>query len=170
MRDYLKRGYGVDVLAVRSYIEQKPITRITRDGRNLGAWRRPKSEKRMTVELKEAFIWPAEPKDLSPYVSLNISYSGPAPTSARTRGSFWTNTRKMTLEAEPVLIVSFSIGGRSNPGTLLPSTKKKHRSKPARKETHRRSPITTCERHTRSRLRRSRRSRLNGDLHGRLWA
>ncbi|KAJ5246240.1 54S ribosomal protein [Penicillium chermesinum] len=67
LRDYLKRGYGVDVLGIRSYIEQKPITRITRDGRNLGQWRRPKSQKRMTVELVEPFVYPEEPKDMSPW-------------------------------------------------------------------------------------------------------
>ncbi|OQD76448.1 hypothetical protein PENDEC_c004G03575 [Penicillium decumbens] len=65
MRDYLERVYGVGVLSVRSYVQLQPITRITRDGRNMGAWRRPKSEKRMTVELREPFVWPEEPTDLS---------------------------------------------------------------------------------------------------------
>lgn len=69
MRDYLERVYGVGVVSVRSYVQLQPITRITRDGRNFGAWRRPKSEKRMTVELREPFVWPEEPKDLSKYVS-----------------------------------------------------------------------------------------------------
>lgn len=70
MRDYLKRAYGVRVVSVRSYVQQQPITRISRDGRSFGAWRRPKSEKRMTVELKEPFVWPKEPKDLTKYVFL----------------------------------------------------------------------------------------------------
>ncbi|KAJ5713335.1 54S ribosomal protein [Penicillium malachiteum] len=65
MRDYLKNLYNVNVIKIRSYIEQQPITRVTRDGRTLGKWRRPKSEKRMTVELREPFIWPEEPEDLT---------------------------------------------------------------------------------------------------------
>ncbi|KAJ5098432.1 54S ribosomal protein [Penicillium argentinense] len=65
LRDYLERVYGVGVVSIRSYIEQQPITRITRDNRNYGAWRRPQSIKRMTVELQEPFVWPEEPKDFS---------------------------------------------------------------------------------------------------------
>ncbi|KAJ5127826.1 54S ribosomal protein [Penicillium atrosanguineum] len=65
MRDYLERAYGVGVVSVRSYVQLQPITRITKDGRQLGAWRRPKSEKRMTVELRDPFVWPEEPTDLS---------------------------------------------------------------------------------------------------------
>ncbi|KAJ5226989.1 54S ribosomal protein [Penicillium citrinum] len=65
LRDYLERVYGVGVVSIRSYIEQQPITRITRDNRNFGAWRRPQSIKRMTVELREPFVWPEEPTDFS---------------------------------------------------------------------------------------------------------
>ncbi|KAJ5152379.1 54S ribosomal protein [Penicillium capsulatum] len=65
LRDYLQNVYGVGVVSVRSYIEQQPITRITRDGRNFAAWRRPQSLKRMTVELREPFVWPESPTDLS---------------------------------------------------------------------------------------------------------
>lgn len=68
LRDYLQNLYGVGVVSVRSYIEQQPITRITRDGRNIGQWRRPLAQKRMTVELREPFAYPEQPKDLSPYV------------------------------------------------------------------------------------------------------
>jgi large subunit ribosomal protein L23 len=69
MRDYLERAYGVGVVSIRSYVQAQPITRITRDGRNFGSWRRPKSEKRMTVELREPFVWPEAPTDLTRYVS-----------------------------------------------------------------------------------------------------
>ncbi|KAJ5654052.1 54S ribosomal protein [Penicillium lividum] len=65
MRDYLQRLYGVAAVRIRSYIEQQPVTRLTREGRSLGQWRRPKSEKRMTVELRDEFVWPEEPKDLA---------------------------------------------------------------------------------------------------------
>ncbi|KAJ5697674.1 54S ribosomal protein [Penicillium malachiteum] len=64
MRDYLKNLYNVNVIKIRSYVEQQPITRITRDGRSLGKWRRPKSTKRMTVELREPFVWPEAPASL----------------------------------------------------------------------------------------------------------
>ena len=67
LRSYLWNLYGVGVLGIRSYVQAQGITRITRDGKGYGPWRRPKSQKRMTVELKEPFAWPAEPKDLTPY-------------------------------------------------------------------------------------------------------
>ncbi|KAJ5312455.1 hypothetical protein PENANT_c027G03848 [Penicillium antarcticum] len=65
LRDYLQNLYGVGVHGIRSYVQQQPITRITRDGKGYGPWRRPKSQKRMTVELREPFVWPEEPKDLT---------------------------------------------------------------------------------------------------------
>jgi len=74
MRDYLQRLYNVGVVRIRSYIEQQPITRVTRDGRTLGQWRRPKSEKRMTVELRDEFVWPQEPEDLKKYVVLLYNF------------------------------------------------------------------------------------------------
>lgn len=76
MRDYLQRVYGVGVIGVRSYIEQQKVTRM----RPLGRWgygkvRRPESKKRMTVEMKEPFVWPEAPKDMAPYVVLSLSLS-----------------------------------------------------------------------------------------------
>lgn len=70
MRDYLQRVYGVDVIGVRSYVEQQKITRE----RPMGKWgygrvRRPESKKRMTVEMTQPFVWPDAPKDTAPYVS-----------------------------------------------------------------------------------------------------
>ncbi|KAJ5620415.1 hypothetical protein N7510_004399, partial [Penicillium lagena] len=67
LRDYLKNVYGVGVRSIRSYVEMQPVTRVTRDGKGRGPIRRPKSEKRMTVELVEPFVWPEEPKDLTPW-------------------------------------------------------------------------------------------------------
>lgn len=69
MKDYLKRVYNVDVLKVRSYIEQQKITREKPRGRDgFGPWRRPMSRKKMTVEMTEPFVWPEEPTDTKPYV------------------------------------------------------------------------------------------------------
>ncbi|CAG7946199.1 unnamed protein product [Penicillium nalgiovense] len=69
LRSYLWHLYGVGTLSIRSYVQAQPITRISRDGKGFGPWRRPKSQKRMTVELKEPFVYPEEPKDLTPYVT-----------------------------------------------------------------------------------------------------
>ncbi|KAJ5456653.1 hypothetical protein N7530_011927 [Penicillium desertorum] len=67
LRSYLWHLYGVGTLSIRSYVQAQPITRISRDGKGFGPWRRPKSQKRMTVELKEPFVYPEEPKDLTPW-------------------------------------------------------------------------------------------------------
>ncbi|CAG8920899.1 unnamed protein product [Penicillium salamii] len=67
LRSYLWNLYGVGVLGIRSYVQAQGITRITRDGKGYGPWRRPKSQKRMTVELKEPFAWPEAPKDMAPF-------------------------------------------------------------------------------------------------------
>ncbi|RAH44432.1 mitochondrial 54S ribosomal protein uL23m [Aspergillus aculeatinus CBS 121060] len=65
MRDYLQRAYGVGVLAVRSFVEQQKVTRMKSRGRfGYGPLRRPQSKKRMTVEMKEPFVWPEAPKEM----------------------------------------------------------------------------------------------------------
>lgn len=158
MRDYLKRGYGVNTLAIRSYIEQKPITRITRDGRNLGQWRRPKSEKRMTVELMEPFVWPEEPKDLSPYVHLGNSFHITFYVLGIHFGRLANNC------------ISFETDGRKNLGTRRPNTKRRRRRRIAKRETLPRSRIMNCARHTRSKPKNLRKINPNGAQHGRLWA
>ena len=69
MRDYLKRLYGVDVLSVRSYVEQQKVTRLRPLGKfGYGKLRRPMSKKKMTVEMKTPFVWPEAPADMTPYV------------------------------------------------------------------------------------------------------
>ncbi|KAJ6139593.1 hypothetical protein N7471_006079 [Penicillium samsonianum] len=67
LRSYLWHLYGVGTLSIRSYVQAQPITRISRDNKGFGPWRRPKSQKRMTVELKEPFVYPKEPEDLTPW-------------------------------------------------------------------------------------------------------
>lgn len=76
MRDYLNRLYGVKVLAVRSFVEQQKVTRLRRDGKGYGGWRRPQSKKKMTVEMKDPFVWPEPPEDMSSYVLFRISLEG----------------------------------------------------------------------------------------------
>ena len=71
MRDYLQRLYGVDVLAVRSYVEQQKVTRLKPMGKwGYGKLRRPMSKKKMTVEMTQPFVWPETPKELDAYVTL----------------------------------------------------------------------------------------------------
>jgi large subunit ribosomal protein L23 len=76
MRDYLQRLYGVGVLSVRSYVEQQKVTRLRTNGRyGYGKLRRPKSRKRMTVEMKEAFVWPEVPAEMDAYVDFFLPFS-----------------------------------------------------------------------------------------------
>lgn len=71
LRDYLQRVYGVGVLSVRSTVEQQKVTRELPNGRyGYGKWRRPRSKKRMTVELKEPFVWPEVPENMEAYVTF----------------------------------------------------------------------------------------------------
>lgn len=75
MKDYLKRVYNVDVLKVRSYVEQQKVTREMPRGRQgYGPLRRPMAKKRMTVEMTEPFVWPEPPTDHEPYVYAYFSY------------------------------------------------------------------------------------------------
>ncbi|KMU87914.1 mitochondrial ribosomal protein subunit L23 [Coccidioides immitis H538.4] len=68
MKDYLKRVYDVDVIKVRSYVEQQKVTRERPMGKEgYGPLRRPMARKKMTVEMTEPFVWPEEPKDFSPW-------------------------------------------------------------------------------------------------------
>ncbi|QSS55359.1 mitochondrial 54S ribosomal protein YmL41 [Histoplasma capsulatum var. duboisii H88] len=68
IKDYLKQAYGVDVLKVRSYVEQQRITREKPCGKEgYGKWRRPMARKKMTVEMTEPFVWPEEPEDYKPW-------------------------------------------------------------------------------------------------------
>jgi len=66
MREYMKQVYNVDIISVRSYVEQQKVTRERRDGRaGYGPWRRPRSKKKMTIEMTEPFAWPELPEDQS---------------------------------------------------------------------------------------------------------
>ncbi|KAB8229098.1 54S ribosomal protein L23, mitochondrial [Aspergillus alliaceus] len=66
MRDYMQRVYGVDVISVRSYVEQQKVTRLRPQGKfGYGKIRRPMSKKKMTIEMTQPFVWPEAPKDMS---------------------------------------------------------------------------------------------------------
>ncbi|KAH8808716.1 hypothetical protein F5884DRAFT_793121 [Xylogone sp. PMI_703] len=69
MRDYLWNAYGVPVKSVRSYIQQQKIRQDKPDATRPRPrrWHRPRSIKKMTVEMEQPFAWPEEPKDFSPW-------------------------------------------------------------------------------------------------------
>lgn len=72
MREYMKQLYNVDTLSIRSFVEQQKVTREYRDGRfGHGPLRRPKSKKKMTIEMREPFVWPEVPEDTSAYVPFD---------------------------------------------------------------------------------------------------
>lgn len=82
MREYMKQLYNVDIISIRSFVEQQKVTREFRDGRQgHGPLRRPKSKKRMTIEMKEPFVWPEVPEDRSPYA--------PFSTLCCSQGFYW---------------------------------------------------------------------------------
>ena len=72
LRDYLFNLYDIRTLRIRSYVQQqKPKKyRFPKDIPNASPivkWHRPRSIKKMTVELEEGFAWPPEPTDLTPW-------------------------------------------------------------------------------------------------------
>ncbi|KZF23119.1 hypothetical protein L228DRAFT_281871 [Xylona heveae TC161] len=67
IRDYLFHAYGVKVVSVRSYVQQQRV-RQDKPGSRMPAprrWYRPRSIKKMTVEMDKPFVWPEEPEDFS---------------------------------------------------------------------------------------------------------
>ncbi|TAQ88787.1 hypothetical protein B7494_g2883 [Chlorociboria aeruginascens] len=65
LRDYLYNCYGIQVLGVRSYIQIQKLTQDKPSARRPKPrkWFRPRSIKKMTVEMELPFAWPEEPKD-----------------------------------------------------------------------------------------------------------
>lgn len=53
-------------------MQQQKVTRQLRFRNGYGPIRRPKAKKKMTVELREPFVWPEPPKDQSAYVLFPI--------------------------------------------------------------------------------------------------
>jgi large subunit ribosomal protein L23 len=70
MRDYLYNVYGITVRGVRSYIQQQKLMQDKPGATNPRPrrWHRPRSVKRMMVEMDSGFVWPEEPKDFELYV------------------------------------------------------------------------------------------------------
>ena len=70
IKDYLYHAYGVRVISVRSYVQQQRVQqdkeRAYDPKRN--RWFRPRSIKKMTVQMDKGFVWPEEPTDFKPSV------------------------------------------------------------------------------------------------------
>jgi large subunit ribosomal protein L23 len=69
MRDYLYNCYDVRVRGVRSFIQLQKL-RQDKPGAirpSPRQWYRPRSIKKMLVELERPFVWPEEPKDFDKY-------------------------------------------------------------------------------------------------------
>ena len=91
MKDYLSRVYRVNVIHVRSYVQQQKIYREQVQSRGYGGVRpgrllRPMAKKKMTVELEEPFVWPAEVTDYSPYVSISFKVQAVSKTNSFSGG------------------------------------------------------------------------------------
>jgi large subunit ribosomal protein L23 len=72
LRDYLFHAYGIRVYGVRSYIQMKKITQDKPGSKRPKPrkWFRPKSIKKMMVEMERPFVWPEEPKEFDLYVLM----------------------------------------------------------------------------------------------------
>ncbi|KAI9652784.1 MAG: hypothetical protein M1831_006586 [Alyxoria varia] len=66
MRDYLFHAYNVRTYRIRSFVQGWGIKKRLGYPKNPNKrlFFRPKSRKRMTVELEKPFVWPDPPKDL----------------------------------------------------------------------------------------------------------
>ncbi|EKD17452.1 mitochondrial 54S ribosomal protein uL23m [Drepanopeziza brunnea f. sp. 'multigermtubi'] len=69
IRDYLWNVYGVQVLGVRSYIQQQKVRQDKPGAQRVAQrkWYRPRAIKRMLVEMEKPFVWPAEPENFDPW-------------------------------------------------------------------------------------------------------
>jgi large subunit ribosomal protein L23 len=65
LRDYLFHAYNVNVVSVRSYIDQQKVTQDKPKANKvqIKRWFRPRAIKKMTVELEVPFVWPEQPSE-----------------------------------------------------------------------------------------------------------
>jgi large subunit ribosomal protein L23 len=64
LRDYLYHAYNVKSFNIRSYVKQMPVRDAQAKQRS---WFRADSEKYMTVEMEQPFVWPALPENEKPW-------------------------------------------------------------------------------------------------------
>ncbi|KAG4420099.1 hypothetical protein IFR04_006758 [Cadophora malorum] len=65
LRDYLWNAYGVQVRGVRSYIQQQKVRQDKPGAARVRPrqWYRPRSIKKMLVEMESPFVWPEKPEN-----------------------------------------------------------------------------------------------------------
>jgi large subunit ribosomal protein L23 len=61
LRDYLWNCYGVSALSVRSYVQLQKLKHGKGPRPSARQWYRPRSIKKMTVEMDKPFVWPEVP-------------------------------------------------------------------------------------------------------------
>ncbi|KAK0119423.1 hypothetical protein ONS95_010875 [Cadophora gregata] len=71
LRDYLWNAYGVQVRGVRSYIQQQKVRQDKPGAIRIKPrrWYRPRSIKKMLVEMESPFVWPEKPENFDLYVA-----------------------------------------------------------------------------------------------------
>jgi hypothetical protein len=69
LRDYLYNAYGISVRGVRSYIQMQKLRQDKPSAKrpHPRRWFRPRSIKKMMVEMDKPFVWPEEPTNLDLY-------------------------------------------------------------------------------------------------------
>ncbi|KAF3935523.1 hypothetical protein ABW19_dt0201433 [Dactylella cylindrospora] len=65
LRNYLQNAYKINPLSIRSSIRHAAVE-LVMEGKTR-RYKRKRAEKRMTIEMKDPFVWPEEPKDLSKF-------------------------------------------------------------------------------------------------------
>ncbi|EWC45377.1 hypothetical protein DRE_00776 [Drechslerella stenobrocha 248] len=65
LRNYLQNAYGLKVIGIRSFVRHSPV-QVERK-RSGTRYVRKRAEKLMTIEMREPFVWPEEPKDLTKF-------------------------------------------------------------------------------------------------------
>jgi hypothetical protein len=73
----LWNGYGINVKGVRSYIQQQKLQQDKTGAIRVKPrkWFRPRSVKKMLIEMDKPFVWPEVPGDLELYVDIPMTLS-----------------------------------------------------------------------------------------------
>ncbi|KAH8651586.1 hypothetical protein BGZ60DRAFT_388120 [Tricladium varicosporioides] len=67
LRDYLWHAYGIPVRGVRSYIQMQKVRQDKPNAKRPSPrrWFRPRSIKKMMVEMEKPFVWPEAPESFA---------------------------------------------------------------------------------------------------------
>ncbi|CAG8954722.1 hypothetical protein HYFRA_00004645 [Hymenoscyphus fraxineus] len=67
MRDYLYNCYGIAARNVRSYVQMQKVQQDKNNAKRVSPrrWHRPRSIKKMMIEMDAPFVWPKTPEDFT---------------------------------------------------------------------------------------------------------